>query len=262
MRNSFLTRCKKLALWKQTAARIDQSWIPWPSRWFETFDPITADFTYVRQLGDGKGILLASISVLSSQDSRRRLCGFERQLFRSTLCSHTSADVSSPPCQDRWDNSSTLFNEQGESLWARRTYRHLADHCLRSGLTSDAGPFECPPTVRGRKLLGRQSLSQFSFVCSLKILVSELDLQDKAIGFSSSPPRDRSCGSEACSKDGNAVAAIEWVIVKNELGNAHPNPCLSRLTHFPSGRIDGGDMVHLPCHCLPTIRTSPEIVWG
>jgi len=115
LRNSFLTRCKKLALWKQTDARIDQTWMPWPSRWFETFDPITADFTYVRWLGDRKGILLASISVLSSQDSRRRLCGFERQLFRSTLCSHTSADVSSPPCQDRWDNSSTLLSSRARA---------------------------------------------------------------------------------------------------------------------------------------------------
>jgi uncharacterized protein YecE (DUF72 family) len=37
-------------------ALIDQSWIHRPSEWFEKFDPITADFTYVRFLGDRKGI--------------------------------------------------------------------------------------------------------------------------------------------------------------------------------------------------------------
>jgi hypothetical protein len=137
-----------------------------------------------------------------------------------------------------------------------------AGHCLRCGLMSDAGPSECPPTVRGHRLLGCQSLSRFSFVCSLKILVRETDLQDKAIGFSSSPPSDRSCGSEACSRDGNAVAPIKRVFVKNELGNPHPNPCLSRLTHFPSGQIHGGDMMHLPCHGIHKIRTRPETGWG
>jgi uncharacterized protein YecE (DUF72 family) len=35
---------------------IDQSWMPPPAQWFEKFDPITADFTYVRWLGDRKGI--------------------------------------------------------------------------------------------------------------------------------------------------------------------------------------------------------------
>jgi uncharacterized protein YecE (DUF72 family) len=35
---------------------IDQSWMPRPSQWFEKFDPITTDFTYVRWLGDRKGI--------------------------------------------------------------------------------------------------------------------------------------------------------------------------------------------------------------
>jgi uncharacterized protein YecE (DUF72 family) len=35
---------------------IDQSWMPRPEAWFEKFDPITADFTYVRWLGDRKGI--------------------------------------------------------------------------------------------------------------------------------------------------------------------------------------------------------------
>lgn len=38
-------------------ALIDQSWMPPnPSDWFARFDPITADFTYVRWLGDRKGI--------------------------------------------------------------------------------------------------------------------------------------------------------------------------------------------------------------
>jgi uncharacterized protein YecE (DUF72 family) len=37
-------------------ALIDQSWMPRPAAWFEKFDPITADFTYVRWLGDRKGI--------------------------------------------------------------------------------------------------------------------------------------------------------------------------------------------------------------
>jgi len=38
-------------------ALIDQSWvIVRPAQWFERFDPITADFTYVRWLGDRKAI--------------------------------------------------------------------------------------------------------------------------------------------------------------------------------------------------------------
>ena len=37
-------------------ALIDQSWMPRPAQWFEKFDPITADFTYIRWLGDRKGI--------------------------------------------------------------------------------------------------------------------------------------------------------------------------------------------------------------
>jgi len=37
-------------------ALIDQAWMPRPALWFEKFDPITADFTYVRWLGDRKGI--------------------------------------------------------------------------------------------------------------------------------------------------------------------------------------------------------------
>jgi uncharacterized protein YecE (DUF72 family) len=37
-------------------ALIDQSWMPRPREWFEKLDPITADFTYVRWLGDRKAI--------------------------------------------------------------------------------------------------------------------------------------------------------------------------------------------------------------
>ena len=37
-------------------ALIDQAWMPRPAQWFERFDPITTDFTYVRWLGDRKGI--------------------------------------------------------------------------------------------------------------------------------------------------------------------------------------------------------------
>jgi uncharacterized protein YecE (DUF72 family) len=37
-------------------ALIDQAWMPRPAKWFEKFDPITAEFTYVRWLGDRKGI--------------------------------------------------------------------------------------------------------------------------------------------------------------------------------------------------------------
>jgi uncharacterized protein YecE (DUF72 family) len=35
---------------------IDQAWMPRPAEWFTKFDPITADFTYIRWLGDRKGI--------------------------------------------------------------------------------------------------------------------------------------------------------------------------------------------------------------
>jgi uncharacterized protein YecE (DUF72 family) len=37
-------------------ALIDQAWMPRPAEWFSRFDPITADFTYIRWLGDRKGI--------------------------------------------------------------------------------------------------------------------------------------------------------------------------------------------------------------
>ncbi len=35
---------------------VDHAWMPRPKQQFERFDPITADFTYVRWLGDRKGI--------------------------------------------------------------------------------------------------------------------------------------------------------------------------------------------------------------
>jgi uncharacterized protein YecE (DUF72 family) len=35
-------------------ALIDQAWVPLPAQWFEKFDPITADFTYVRWLGEAR----------------------------------------------------------------------------------------------------------------------------------------------------------------------------------------------------------------
>jgi uncharacterized protein YecE (DUF72 family) len=35
---------------------IDQAWMPQAAQWFAKFDPITADFAYVRWLGDRKGI--------------------------------------------------------------------------------------------------------------------------------------------------------------------------------------------------------------
>ena len=37
-------------------ALTDQSWIPGPNEIFAKVDPITADFTYIRWLGDRKGI--------------------------------------------------------------------------------------------------------------------------------------------------------------------------------------------------------------
>src|SRR5258706_7574411 len=37
-------------------ALVDQSWMPRPHQWIEQFDPITAEFTYVRWLGDRKAI--------------------------------------------------------------------------------------------------------------------------------------------------------------------------------------------------------------
>ncbi|HWO33860.1 MAG TPA: DUF72 domain-containing protein [Candidatus Acidoferrum sp.] len=42
--------------YKVAYALIDQAWMPRASEIFEKFDPITADFTYIRLLGDRKGI--------------------------------------------------------------------------------------------------------------------------------------------------------------------------------------------------------------
>ena len=41
---------------KVAYALIDQAWMPQPNEIFEKFDPITADFSYIRLLGDRKGI--------------------------------------------------------------------------------------------------------------------------------------------------------------------------------------------------------------
>ena len=41
---------------KVAYALIDQAWMPRPTELFKKFDPITADFTYIRWLGDRKGI--------------------------------------------------------------------------------------------------------------------------------------------------------------------------------------------------------------
>jgi len=41
---------------KVAYALIDQAWMPGPNEIFEKFGPITADFTYIRLLGDRKGI--------------------------------------------------------------------------------------------------------------------------------------------------------------------------------------------------------------
>ncbi|HKW89282.1 MAG TPA: DUF72 domain-containing protein [Candidatus Acidoferrales bacterium] len=37
-------------------ALIDQAWMPRPAEWFKKLDPITAGFTYIRWLGDRKGM--------------------------------------------------------------------------------------------------------------------------------------------------------------------------------------------------------------
>jgi uncharacterized protein YecE (DUF72 family) len=45
-----------LRAYKVAFVLIDQSWMPRPTEVFQKFDPITAPFTYVRLLGDRKGI--------------------------------------------------------------------------------------------------------------------------------------------------------------------------------------------------------------
>jgi len=47
---------ESLREWGVALALIDQAWMPRAREWFGQFDPITADFTYVRWLGDRKGI--------------------------------------------------------------------------------------------------------------------------------------------------------------------------------------------------------------
>ncbi len=79
---------------------------------------------------------------------------------------------------------------------------------------SQARPSECPPTVRDRKPLGWQSPPRFSFVCSSKILVPDLDFQNKAIVFSSFPPSDRSRRSETCPRDGKAAVALNSAMMR------------------------------------------------
>ena len=37
-------------------ALVDHAWMPRPREWFENGDPITADFTFIRWIGDRKGI--------------------------------------------------------------------------------------------------------------------------------------------------------------------------------------------------------------
>jgi hypothetical protein len=37
-------------------ALVDHAWMPWPTEVFEKLDPVTADFAYIRWLGDRKGI--------------------------------------------------------------------------------------------------------------------------------------------------------------------------------------------------------------
>jgi hypothetical protein len=43
-------------------ALVDHAWMPRPRELFETGDPVTADFTYIRWLGDRKAIEVMPIS--------------------------------------------------------------------------------------------------------------------------------------------------------------------------------------------------------
>ena|SRR6267154_1881994 len=146
--------------------------------------------------------------------------GIARRIFSSSVCvsyRNFNLEVSAirslrANIPETW--AVLLIHEQGKSLWARWTYRHLRGHGLRCGLMTDAGPSECPPTVRDRRPLGWRSLLRFSYVCSWKILVPHLDLQDKAIVFSWLPPGDRSRRSEACPRDGKAAAAPNSAVMR------------------------------------------------
>jgi uncharacterized protein YecE (DUF72 family) len=59
IRNKHWLRPKFLDLLREYNVALvlqDQSWMPRPTELFERIDPITADFTYIRWLGDRKGI--------------------------------------------------------------------------------------------------------------------------------------------------------------------------------------------------------------
>jgi len=59
IRNKVWIKPKFLALLREHNVAFvlqDQSWMPRPAQLFEKYDPITADFTYIRWLGDRKGI--------------------------------------------------------------------------------------------------------------------------------------------------------------------------------------------------------------
>jgi uncharacterized protein YecE (DUF72 family) len=59
IRNKFWLKPKLIELLREHNVALvlqDQSWMPGPDKLFEKFDPITADFSYIRLLGDRKGI--------------------------------------------------------------------------------------------------------------------------------------------------------------------------------------------------------------
>jgi len=59
IRNNFWLKPRLLDLLRENNVALvlqDQSWMPRPEELFEKRDPITADFAYVRLLGDRKGI--------------------------------------------------------------------------------------------------------------------------------------------------------------------------------------------------------------
>jgi uncharacterized protein YecE (DUF72 family) len=45
-----------LRSWNVALALVDHAWMPRPAEVFEKLDPVTADFAYIRWLGDRKGI--------------------------------------------------------------------------------------------------------------------------------------------------------------------------------------------------------------
>jgi len=152
-------------------------------------------------------------------------------------------------------------NEQGDSLWVRRTYRHLrratvsgAARCQTQGhLNALHSPR--PQTAR------MPIATTIFFRVLIEILVLEMDLQHKAIGFSSSPPSDRSCGSEDCSGTERSRPDQKGVCEKRTRKPAS-QPLLEPPDPLPLKSILGGDMVHLACHGIHKIRTLPETGWG